>query len=92
MEVEPDINVDDNQGRSMKPPPMRAQTSHVPSPNIVFDNDPEIFSPDEKLKVGIISDEDGQPRRYLCQYCRTSCDAARSLKVNISFSVYSFYL
>ena len=53
-----------------------------PSPNVIFDDDPEIFSPDEKLKVGLVVEEGGR-KMFFCQYCRNSCEASRALKVHV---------
>lgn len=79
MEVEPDIDVDDDgSGNQRSLPQKQAQ----PAPNIVFDTDPAFFSPDEKLKVGVIREEDGT-QVFLCMYCRMRCESALALKMHV---------
>ncbi|KAK7066314.1 hypothetical protein SK128_004171 [Halocaridina rubra] len=80
MEVEPDIDVEDDQSGNQRNTPQK--TPPQPSPNIVFDTDPAFFSPDEKLKVGVIREEDGT-QVFLCMYCRIRCESALSLKMHV---------
>ncbi|KAK8754628.1 hypothetical protein OTU49_016923 [Cherax quadricarinatus] len=79
MEVEPDIDVDDDGTGSQRSLPLKQAQ---PPPNIVFDTDPAFFSPDEKLKVGVIREEDGA-QVFLCMYCRTRCESALALKMHV---------
>lgn len=82
MEVEPDIDVDDD-GSSPQPPQQATATRATQStPNIVFDTDPAFFSPDEKLKVGMIREEDGT-QVFLCMYCQIRCESPLALKMHV---------
>ncbi|KAK3865851.1 hypothetical protein Pcinc_028568 [Petrolisthes cinctipes] len=82
MEVEPDIDVDDD-GSSPQPSQQTTPTRATQStPNIVFDTDPAFFSPDEKLKVGMIREEDGT-QVFLCMYCRIRCESPLALKMHV---------
>ncbi|XP_076035803.1 uncharacterized protein LOC143021887 [Oratosquilla oratoria] len=66
-----------------KPPQQQQQQQQQQmSSNLVFDTDPAFFSPDEKLKVGVISEEEG-PQAFLCMYCKTRCDSALALKMHV---------
>ncbi|XP_066980169.1 oocyte zinc finger protein XlCOF19-like [Macrobrachium rosenbergii] len=80
MEVEPDIDVEDEASTCQRSVPQKPPSQ--PAPNIVFDTDPAFFSPDEKLKVGVIREEDGT-QVFLCMYCRMRCETALSLKMHV---------
>ncbi|KAK8385109.1 hypothetical protein O3P69_012122 [Scylla paramamosain] len=53
-----------------------------PRPNIVYDTDPAFFSPDEKLKVGMVREE-GNTQVFLCMYCQIRCESALALKMHV---------
>ena len=98
MEVEPDIDVDDDactggiagggggggvQGQATTTTTTTTkQQQQAPSPNIVYDTDPAFFSPDEKLKVGVIREEGGG-QVFLCMYCQIRCESALALKMHV---------
>jgi len=78
-------NKDENSFSGDDSSDLRDTEDFVSNPLVkIFDNDPAIFHPDERLKVGVMRRKSVcENRKFQCHYCTHSCESNFSLKIHI---------